>query len=138
MTDATPKGTPMEAKLKFTKDLCSDHEKVSGFPYRSLAMCLLYLSICTRFDISNTCKELCRFLEKPGTAMVSTAKRVVRYLIGSKHFGVKYYKYWRSDRLLGISSVWHPNNPIKQYCSIGYTSSKAGVLARICMGIEIM
>ena len=83
MQDSTPKKTPMESKLKLTTELTKDHDKVKDFPYRSLVMSLLYLCICTRFDIANTCKELCRFLERPGSAMVTTAKRVVRYLLGS-------------------------------------------------------
>ena len=47
--------------------------------------------------------------------MVSTAKRAVRYLIGSKHFGLKYYRKWRSDRVLSISSNWGPTDPVKCY-----------------------
>ena len=115
MDDCTPKRTPMETKLKLTKDMCEDNEKVQDFPYRSLVMSLLYLSICTRFDIANTCKELCRFLEKPGSAMVSTAKRVVRYLKGCKHFGLKFYRGWRADKILDVSSNWSPNSPVKTY-----------------------
>ena len=115
MAGSTKKATPMETKMKFTKSMCDDNDKVSEFPYRSLVMSLLYLAICTRFDLANTCKELCRFLDKPGTMMVSTAKRAVRYLIGSKHFGLKYYRKWRSDRILSISSNWGPTDPVKCY-----------------------
>jgi hypothetical protein len=113
--DCTPKNTPMEAKLKLTADDQWDNDQVGNFPYRSLVACLLYLSICVRFDIAFAVKELCRFMEKPGTTMVAAAKRVLRYLKGTSTIGLRFHRIWRSDRIVEASVKWSPNAPIKGF-----------------------
>ena len=111
--DCTPKWTPMESKLRLTADDQNDWESVKDFPYRSLVACMLYLAVCTRFDIAYAVKELCRFLEKPGSAMVAAAKRVLRYVKATKKNGLKYPKKWRTDRIVEHCAVWSTINPIK-------------------------
>jgi hypothetical protein len=86
--DCTTKQTPMEVKLKLTVDETADAEANESFPYRSLVACLLYLSVCTRFDLCYTVKELARWLIKPGSAMIKAAKRALRYVKGSVRFGL--------------------------------------------------
>jgi hypothetical protein len=73
---------------------------------------MLYFSVCTRFDLCYTIKELARWLNKPGTAMVQAAKRALRYIKGSTKFGLVYRRFWRPDQLAGIFTRWSLDTPI--------------------------
>jgi hypothetical protein len=73
---------------------------------------MLYLSVCTRFDLCYTIKELARWLLKPGTAMVKAAKRALRYVKGTTRFGLVYMRVWRYDRLAGYFTKWSRDTPI--------------------------
>lgn len=53
-------------------------------PYRSLIGSLMYLAIGTRPDISYAVQQLCKFLDSYGPAHWEAAKRVVRYLKGTR------------------------------------------------------
>jgi hypothetical protein len=110
--ESSPKKTPMEVKLKLTKEETQDAEENRNFPYRSLVACLLYLSVCTRFDLCFTVKELARWLNNPGSAMIKAAKRALRYVQGSTKFGLVYRRKWRPDQLAGIFTKWSRANPI--------------------------
>ena len=84
--------TPMDSSLKFSKDDEPKTEKDKpNFPYRELVACLLFISISTRPDIAFVVKELSRFLINPGTVMVKTAKRCLRYLAGTMKVGLMYH-----------------------------------------------
>jgi hypothetical protein len=110
--DSTEKRTPMEFKLKLTVDETEDSAECASFPYRSAVACLLYLSVCTRFDLCYTIKELSRWLIKPGTAMVKAVKRVLRYVKGSSRFGLVYKRVWRIDRVAGYYTNWCRDTPV--------------------------
>jgi lysophospholipid acyltransferase (LPLAT)-like uncharacterized protein len=96
----------MEVKLKLTVDDTADHEHWSSYPYRALVACLLYLSICVRFDLCYTVKELARWLNTPGAAMIKAAKRALRYVKGSTRFGLEYKRIWRPQMVAGIFTKW--------------------------------
>jgi hypothetical protein len=53
-------------------------------PYRSLVGSLMYIAIGTRPDIAFAVQQLCKFLDCYGTAHWEAAKRVVRYLKGTR------------------------------------------------------
>lgn len=52
--------------------------------YRKLVGKMLYLNRATRPDISNAVRELSRFVSQPNQAHWQAAKRLLRYVIGSK------------------------------------------------------
>jgi hypothetical protein len=57
---------------------------MKGVPYRELVGALLYANIATRPDISYAISNLCKFMSDPGPKHWETAKRVLRYLKGTK------------------------------------------------------
>jgi hypothetical protein len=67
---------------------------------------LLYLSVCVRFDLCYTVKELARWLNQPGSAMIKAAKRALRYVRGSTRFGLLYRRNWRVEHLAGVFTKW--------------------------------
>lgn len=82
MKDASPVSTPMENRVE-----CDDGESVD-FPYREAIGSLIYLSVGTRHDISFPVGYLGRFVEKPTRSHVTAVKRVIRYLKGTKSYGI--------------------------------------------------
>ena len=66
----------------------------------------------TRY-ISFAVKELCRFMVRPGIAMVKAAKRVLRYVISTPRLGLRYHAVYRTI----LSGLWMStdNNPIVSF-----------------------
>jgi hypothetical protein len=101
-------GTPMTGRLSVSekgKDL-SVSEKAA---YRVLVGSLLYLACWTRPDISFAVSELSRFVADPGQNHMLAAKRVLRYLRGTKELGLQYTRPTGSlvNRLHGyVDSDW--------------------------------
>ncbi|XP_019150568.1 PREDICTED: uncharacterized protein LOC109147342 [Ipomoea nil] len=60
-------------------------------PYRSLAGALQYLTV-TRPDLSYAVNRLCQHMQAPTTADWATLKRVLRYVHGTLHFGLRICK----------------------------------------------
>lgn len=61
-------------------------------PYRELIGGLVYLANATRPDIAFAASLLSRFSADPGEAHWHLAKRVLRYLKGTSHYGITYRK----------------------------------------------
>ena len=58
--------------------------------YQSLVGSLLYLMVATRPDIANAVNKLCRQMAKPTVANLRAAKRVLTYVIHTKHLGITF------------------------------------------------
>lgn len=61
-------------------------------PYRELIGSLMYLSVATRPDISNTVSRLAQFVNNPTWNHWCAGKRILRYLAGTAEMGLKYEK----------------------------------------------
>lgn len=93
--DCNAVSTPMQAGAYLSKDQCPDdgseeQERMKSVPYRSMIGSLLYLSICTRPDISLAVSKLARYVMNPGEVHFIGVKRVFRYLKGTKNFGLRF------------------------------------------------
>lgn len=64
-------------------------DKVDEGYYRSMIGCLMYLTA-TRPDILNVVSVLSRFMHWASELHLKAAKRVIRYIEGTTHFGVKF------------------------------------------------
>lgn len=89
LKDAVPCAVPMEPGLRLSRRDHSpktdvERELMSRTPYRSLVGSLMYLAIGTRPDISYAVQQLCKFLDSYGPVHWEAAKRVVRYLKGTR------------------------------------------------------
>lgn len=104
MTDCRPVATPADV-LKSVKTVVDDDMtagEVVKFPYRELIGSVMFLSICTRPDISCAVSVLSQFLEEPQQCHVTAAKRILRYLKGTIGLGIKYSG---SSPLVGFSDA---------------------------------
>jgi hypothetical protein len=69
--------------------VASDAPASKTTPYRAIVGSLLYLSCCTRPDISTAVGELCRFSANPGVQHWTAVKQVLRYLQGTRPTGIQ-------------------------------------------------
>ena len=108
MSDCKPESIPTPSTFKFDKvdesPFMDDKQ-----PYQSLVGSLIYLSNATRPDIQYTTGQLCRFMSCPKQAHFQAAKRVLKYLQGTKDHKLTYRK--------------NPSRPYMQiYCDADYAN----------------
>lgn len=94
MQDASPISMPLEPRLVLSKDQCPrmDEEKdeMRRVPYREIISSLLYLTRMTHPDVSYTVTLLARFMSNPGRIHWEAAKRLLRYIKGTKELRLTY------------------------------------------------
>ncbi|GIL87679.1 hypothetical protein Vretifemale_15713, partial [Volvox reticuliferus] len=88
MDGANGRSIPMDANVRLSSD--GESLDTSLFPYSELVGSLLYLSVCSRPDISFAVGALARHMAKPTTDHWCAAKCVLRYLVSTPDVGIKY------------------------------------------------
>ena len=81
---------PMDPHLKLVKTADGSIVPPSEWDYQSAVGGLLYLSLTARPDIAQSVGVLSRFMACPGREHVQAAQQVIRYLYGTKSFGITY------------------------------------------------
>jgi hypothetical protein len=83
LTDCKPSLTPADSNsVLIKKD--PDEERIE-VPYRAIIGSLMYAMVCTRPDIANAVANVARYSDDPSHDHWSAAKRVLRYLVTTKH-----------------------------------------------------
>ena len=90
----TPRKLPIKEGLRLHKKgtsdvLDSEPLDVSVFPFRVLIGILIYLAFCTRPDIAYVVSQLAKYCNAPTKAHWDVAINCLRYLLGTKHWGIK-------------------------------------------------
>lgn len=88
MTEAKPLSTPLSPATKLTKD--GEPLDLQTYGYSQLIGSLMYISICTRPDISQAVGTLARYMACPTVIHWQAAKGVLRYLAGTSTYGITY------------------------------------------------
>ena len=70
----------------------NDQKEMKKKPYRNLVGSLLYSAIWTRPDIAYAVSACSRYLENPGWNHWAAAKRILRYMKGTKPIGIQFNK----------------------------------------------
>lgn len=98
MQDCRPRSTPCEQKLNYTDDaaLMSNVTR-----YREAVGSLIYLTVCTRPDLSFVVSKLSQYFTEPTEQQWGSVKHVLRYLKGTSN---KKLCYRKSDENLGIQA----------------------------------
>lgn len=115
MTNANAVSTPMEAGLvlsKFLPALLTPQEELElkSIPYRKFIGLLMYLAIGTRPDITLAVQKLSQFLDCFNLIHWSAAKRVLRYLAGTRKLKLRLGGKVGSD-ILGFSDASYNSCP---------------------------
>ena len=89
MENSKAVATPMVKSS--TRHNSPDNEPLpTEVPYRQAIGSLIYLVSCTRPDLAFTIRYLSQFLDKPQQQHWAAVKRVLRYLSGTRNYGIQY------------------------------------------------
>jgi hypothetical protein len=103
MLHCNPLSTPIDARSKLSAHDGTPFHDPSH--YRSLAGALQYLTI-TRPDIAYAVQQICLFMHAPTTSHFQLVKRVLRYLKGTSHFGLRLYHSSSHDLIAYSDADW--------------------------------
>ena len=109
----------VESMMKTDDDIDSETSKINSENYRSLVGMCGFLATSTRYDISFAVKELARFSSKPSSQQFSDAKRLVRYLKGTRNFSLNYY----GDGEAGLTAHIFDPDSLKAYSDANWGPS---------------
>ncbi len=99
MLSARPVATPGVCVSPEEQSLQSAGGAVSPTRFRELVGSLLFLSNCTRPDITYSVNMVCRHMSDPKPQHMIAAKRILRYLAGTSSLGLRFGKISpRSDK----------------------------------------
>ena len=88
MADCNPLAVPLSSATKLTK--AGELLDTSTYTYSQLIGSLLYISVCTRPDISQAVGALARHMAAPTTTHWLAAKGVLRYIAGTPNYGITF------------------------------------------------
>jgi len=80
------------------------------YPYRELIGSLMYLTTVSRPDIANVVRILSKFTNEYQSIHVKAAQRVLRYLAGTKHLGLRFKINSQDMNLIGYSDSSYADN----------------------------
>lgn len=87
MSDCKSVATPLDNSI-YSDESADDSNQ--EYPYRQLIGALMFLTVCTRFDIAFAVGYLSRYLDKYTRKHWNAALRVLRYLKGTSNYGIKF------------------------------------------------
>jgi hypothetical protein len=116
--------TPMEPRLKLTKDNSPQNDEdlaaMTNIPYKSLVGSLMHASISTRPNISYSTNSVAQYLSNPRKKHWGSAKRILRYLEGTKTLGLMYRASQQPFTLEGYSDANWAGNVDTRRSTSGY------------------
>lgn len=118
MTEAKGVYTPMTVNEKFEKPHANDKNECN-FNFRELMGCLMYLSVCTRPDISFSCSQLSQFNNCFNKNHCIAAKRILRYLINTIDHGLVFMKC-KNFSLEAFADADWANDPLGRKSYTGF------------------
>lgn len=118
MTDCKPANTPIETKCTLTRPEIIDEQMMREIPYQSLIGGLLYLAISTRPDIAFAVSFLSQFNSFYNQTHWKAAKRVLRYLKGTKNYQIRYVR--NGEELHGFVDADWASNLLDRHSFTGY------------------
>ena len=127
MEDCKSVSTPMDSNFKSRSRIENSNdpeEQLTNAPYRAAIGCLLYLSQCTRPDITHAVAVLARFGANPAERHWIAVKRIFRYLQGTKDYALVFRQPVAvpapSNALVGFSDSSWGDDLDKRRSSGGY------------------
>jgi hypothetical protein len=118
LEDCNPYRTPIEARLHLRKEGATP--RVDDTNYHSLIGSLRYL-VNTRPDLAYSVSYASRFMEKLREEHMNAIKRILRYVAGTKHWGVTFSDGSKGQQpcLVGFSDSDMVGNPVDRKSTSG-------------------
>lgn len=83
MNDCTERTTSMDPNTYFDDNDTLKQKNIENKPYRELIVCLMYIMLCIRPDISAALNFHSRYQNKPSEELNTALKGILRYLKGT-------------------------------------------------------
>lgn len=129
MVECCPVSIPCDPNQHLTLKMCPEAEeeklKMKNCPFKELVGSLQFLASGTRPDIAHAVNIVSAFSSNPGLAHWTAAKRILRYLKGSKDIKLTYTKDTSKD-LVGYSDADYANDRDTRKSITGYLFTQAG------------
>ena len=129
LADCVPVKTPFDPNQVLTKDMSptnADQQKqMEKYPFKELVGSLQFLASGTRPDIAFAVNIVSAFNSNPGMPHWTAAKRILRYLKGTKELKLTYQKS-EDPEFLGYSDSDYANDRDTRKSITGYVFTKAG------------
>ncbi|KAK1696441.1 hypothetical protein QYE76_013138 [Lolium multiflorum] len=103
MLHCNPISTPVDTRSKLSATDGAPFHDASL--YRSLAGALQYLTL-SRPDLAYAVQQICLFMHAPTTSHFQLIKRVLRYLRGTTHYGLQFYRSTAHDLVAYSDADW--------------------------------
>ena len=132
MTDCKAIRTPADVGVKLATE---DSEVVEQRQYRALVGALMHIGKYTRPDILNAVNILSRFLDKPSGSQWVAGKHVLRYLKGTAHLKLRYYKS-SSEQLVGEADADWNGDISDRRSTTGYYFKLSGTGGAISWAVK--
>ena len=117
MLDANDVKTPADPSEKLTYPTVKTELKL---PYRELVGSLLYLSVISRPDITYAVGVVSRYLDNYDESHWRAAKRILRYLKGTRSFGLLFCNNCPANGLVGYSDADYAGDIVTRRSTSGY------------------
>jgi hypothetical protein len=131
LTEAKPLATPMDPNITLRKVPADAPEAPADLrgQYQSMIGGMMYAAICTRPDIAYAVTALSQYSSNPGPEHWSACKRVLRYLSGTRNYGLVYGKT-DEDAIIstGYSDADYAANPDDRKSISGYAFMLGGAV----------
>lgn len=139
MTDCAPNKLPLAPGIRISKSDCpkagsSEAEEMKAIPYRSVVGSLSWVAITCRPDIAYAVTSLAKVQANPAKTHWTAAKGVLRYLAGTKDFGIT-YRGGGSALLTHADADWAGDRDERR-STTGYCVSVAGGLISWCSKLQ--
>jgi hypothetical protein len=107
MENCNPAPTPIVERLCTVAEPPSQDEAtaMAATPFREIVGGLLYLTNCSRPDLSFAVNQLCRHMSNPRAVHWSAAKRVLRYLKGTTNLGLEFRRTDPAEPWVGYADA---------------------------------
>jgi len=152
MKDCSPSIAPIVKGDKFNLNQCPrndlEREQMKNIPYASAVGSLMYAQVCTRPDIAFAVGMLGRYQSNPGVDHWKAAKKVLRYLQGTKDYMLTYRRtenlevigYSDSDYAGCIDSLKSTSGYVFMLASgaVSWRSAKQTLIATSTMEAEFV
>ena len=110
MTDCNPVTTPLDPNERLRIHDGPEDAQLR-MQYQAIVGSLMYAALGSRPDIAHAVQQLSQFSSNPSPAHSTAAKRVLRYLKGTRTLGIVYYDDNTPPEPIGYSDADWANNP---------------------------
>ncbi|KAL0281564.1 UNVERIFIED_CONTAM: hypothetical protein PYX00_002512 [Menopon gallinae] len=123
MSDCKPVTSPVDVSIRLEKE----KKTSNNLPFRELIGALMWLSVATRPDIAYAVNSLSQFNNCFGRTHWTAAKRILRYLKGTKDVGITYEK--STCGIIGYSDADWGACPIdrRSYTGVVFVLSRGAI-----------